>query len=203
MTELTGTKLRIVDCSIELFAKRGYNDVSVRDIARAVGIKDASIYSHFSSKDEIFDTIFHLMRQEYLKDLPEAEELDAILARSSPSRFLETGFKLFQKRLSDPKQTSIHLILLREKYNDSRASLLWRDHLDYGLKYMKRVFSKMAEKGWIKSKDLDQTVASYFWAGVTLRGEYVHLLSQGKDTGSIENQIRQHIHFFLELIKND
>ncbi len=51
------TKDRIVTESFTLFAERGYHAVSVRDIAAAVGIKDASLYNHFPSKQAIFTAV--------------------------------------------------------------------------------------------------------------------------------------------------
>ena len=51
------TKERIVEEAFALFASRGFHAVSVRDIAAAVGIKDASLYNHFSGKQAIFDAI--------------------------------------------------------------------------------------------------------------------------------------------------
>lgn len=51
------TRERIVAEAFALFAERGFHAVSVRDIAAAVGIKDASLYNHFSGKQAIFDSI--------------------------------------------------------------------------------------------------------------------------------------------------
>lgn len=45
---------RIVDAALELFSTRGYEGTSIRDIASAVGMTTASLYYHFSSKDELF-----------------------------------------------------------------------------------------------------------------------------------------------------
>jgi AcrR family transcriptional regulator len=47
------TKKEILEASGLLFARHGYDGTSVVDIARIVGIKDASIYNHFDSKQEI------------------------------------------------------------------------------------------------------------------------------------------------------
>lgn len=51
------TRERIVEAAFALFAERGYHAVSVRDIAAVVGIKDASLYNHFSGKQALFDAI--------------------------------------------------------------------------------------------------------------------------------------------------
>ena len=51
------TKKRILDKALELFSAKGYDSVSVGEIAKAVGIKAPSLYNHFPSKQAIFDTI--------------------------------------------------------------------------------------------------------------------------------------------------
>lgn len=53
----SATRERIVAAAFALFAERGYHAVPVRDIAAAAGIKDASLYNHFPSKQAIFDAI--------------------------------------------------------------------------------------------------------------------------------------------------
>jgi AcrR family transcriptional regulator len=47
------TDARILVESIQLFARRGYAGTSMREIAAAVGIQPASIYSHFGSKQQL------------------------------------------------------------------------------------------------------------------------------------------------------
>ena len=55
------TKQRILDKALELFAAYGYDSVSVGDIAKAVGIKAPSLYTHFPSKQvrQIFEYSLH------------------------------------------------------------------------------------------------------------------------------------------------
>lgn len=56
---LVGTviKERIFEASIDLFAQKGFDATSMREIAEVVGIKNASLYSHYKSKDEILEKI--------------------------------------------------------------------------------------------------------------------------------------------------
>lgn len=37
--------------------KKGYDNVSIRSIARDVGIKESSIYNHYKNKEDILDKI--------------------------------------------------------------------------------------------------------------------------------------------------
>lgn len=48
------SRARIVERSLELFSARGYNGVSMNDIAQAVGITKAALYYHFDDKESLF-----------------------------------------------------------------------------------------------------------------------------------------------------
>ena len=61
------TQERLLDAAAELFSKQGYAGVSMRDIAREVGITQAAIYHHFSNKDALYiATVTYLFEQHTL-----------------------------------------------------------------------------------------------------------------------------------------
>lgn len=53
-------KTPVVTAAVKNFAERGYHGTSVRDIARDAGVTVASIYHHFSSKQEMLQQIMEL-----------------------------------------------------------------------------------------------------------------------------------------------
>ena len=57
MGEKGNTKREILNAALELFSVQGYEATSIAQIADAVGIRKASLYSHFASKQEILDTL--------------------------------------------------------------------------------------------------------------------------------------------------
>ena len=59
------TKELILHTALRLFSERGYDGVSMRDLAAEVGIKAASIYNHFTSKKYIFDSLLLEMQNRY------------------------------------------------------------------------------------------------------------------------------------------
>jgi AcrR family transcriptional regulator len=47
----------ILDAAAELFTNHGYGNTSTRRIADAVGVRQASLYHHFATKDDILDAL--------------------------------------------------------------------------------------------------------------------------------------------------
>lgn len=81
-----GTKSRILDTAITLFAERGFEACTMRDLASAVGIRAPAIYNHYSSKDEVLAAAMkHILGQFFwellspLEDEPVNEWLELIV----------------------------------------------------------------------------------------------------------------------------
>ena len=51
------TKKKILTVSLELFSKKGYSAVSIRDICKIVQIKESSVYYHFKNKQAILEEL--------------------------------------------------------------------------------------------------------------------------------------------------
>ena len=58
-------KEEIVIVASRLFKEKGYNAVSMRDIAQAMGIKAASLYNHIQGKQEILSTLILAVAKEF------------------------------------------------------------------------------------------------------------------------------------------
>ena len=61
------TKKLILEKALEFFTDRGYEGASMDDIARAVGIRKASLYAHFEGKERIFLAVFDDILEEYAR----------------------------------------------------------------------------------------------------------------------------------------
>lgn len=60
------TALKLQNAALMRFAVQGFNATTMNEIASDVGIKKASIYAHFSSKDDLFLSLLPiLMEEEY------------------------------------------------------------------------------------------------------------------------------------------
>ena len=59
------TKQEILEASLELFSVQGFEATSISQIAEAVGIRKASLYSHFESKQAILDALVKQILEQY------------------------------------------------------------------------------------------------------------------------------------------
>jgi AcrR family transcriptional regulator len=60
-----GKKGALLQSAIELFAARGYDAVSVRDIAKAAGVSEAAMYKHFKGKEDMALFLFREIVRDY------------------------------------------------------------------------------------------------------------------------------------------
>ena len=59
------TKQEILEASLELFSVQGFEATSISQIASAVGIRKASLYSHFENKQAILDALVKEVLEQY------------------------------------------------------------------------------------------------------------------------------------------
>ena len=68
------TKKRILKKAVELFYLHGFVKASIRDIVRAVGVTNSTVYIHFKNKDEILYCIIEDIGSTLLEELKKAND---------------------------------------------------------------------------------------------------------------------------------
>jgi TetR/AcrR family transcriptional regulator, fatty acid metabolism regulator protein len=65
----TSKRERILRAAIDVFAKNGYFNAKVAEIAKAAGVADGTIYLYFDGKEDLLTTIFREHTRSYLQSL--------------------------------------------------------------------------------------------------------------------------------------
>ncbi|RZS99869.1 TetR family transcriptional regulator [Aquimarina brevivitae] len=76
-----GRKQEIIDSAAILFKERGYSAVTMRDLARAMGIKAASLYNHIQSKQEILASIIIDLAEHFTTGMNEIVKSDLTIIK--------------------------------------------------------------------------------------------------------------------------
>ncbi len=144
------TRERIFDAAVGLFAERGYDRTSIRDIAGAVGICESAVYRHYPSKESILDAIFAYIESRVYSPLPPARRGEE--AEHSIFRDMLEGLPRYI--MADPSLVRIVHILFMEMHHNEKI----RDYMrkEYGMRaddYTEAVFRKQMEEHRIRSCD--------------------------------------------------
>lgn len=193
------TKERIIEKSLTLFSKHGYNAVTVRDIASAVGIKASSIYNHFENKQDIFDTIVNkytnvnesffetINKSEYLNDLFDFEHKCI-----SNAKLTELSLKIFNFFSDNNHVVKFRQMLTIEKYKNSRLSTLYtKIFIDDILNYHSKFFQTLIDVKYIKTTADPKLLAVEFYSPLFL------LINKNDTSQEIQkNFLKHHINTF-------
>jgi AcrR family transcriptional regulator len=74
---VVGTRRKLLETALLLFAERGFHGVSVRDITAKVGVKASALYAHWSSKEQLLTELMHLGHQLHRDALRDAVDVAA------------------------------------------------------------------------------------------------------------------------------
>ena len=147
------TTQRILTEAVNLFAKEGYEAVSVEQIAAAVGIKAPSLYKHYKNKRDIFDSILRVMEQRDGEQaaacsLPEgtAEAIPEAYAQSSVEDLITFSKQQFRYWTEDAFASSFRKMLTVEQYRSGEMNGLYHQYLGAGpLKYVADLLGSQEE----------------------------------------------------------
>lgn len=102
-----GRRAEIAAAAARFFAEHGYHTVGMRDIAEAVGMRGASLYNHFSSKEEVLYAIALGMTKD-----PVEQQLPLLDAEGTPGTRLAALLRAHIRHLAEHRVE--HLVGLRE-----------------------------------------------------------------------------------------
>jgi AcrR family transcriptional regulator len=198
-----GTKEKIFDVAVDMFAERGYEGVSIRDIAKAVGIKESSVYKHYSSKDEILDSIFEYMKARLYPQQPPGTNMDAMLDGLTFEQVLEAGLASLKQMMNDQYMVKITRIITIELYRNKKI----RDFF-YGQMFERPVdenellFRRLMDRKKIKAFDPRALATAYFAFTAYMHMEtFLLRYDEGIDAELIERKSRAQMKLFVEMLK--
>lgn len=169
------TRERILSEALTLFSQRGFDAVSVRDIARAVGIKEASLYNHFANKQAIFDSILREYADRWGSlfsrlqltgedgQFTVDERTVAMYGQMTREQFNAMAAVLFEAYLKDDINVKLRKLLTIEQYrNPDIAALFKRLSFEDSLTFQTALFGAMIRAGLFGPTDPQMMALAFF-----------------------------------------
>ncbi len=196
------TKERILETALALFARSGYLGTSMSDIARELGITKGALYKHYTSKQEILDSIVERMNK---MDYERAEEYE--MPETEPDGFAEAylhtpienirtySMAQFDHWTKEPFSSNFRKMLTLEQYRDPKLARLYHEYLATGpTAYMAAIFRKLTD-----SDDAAMQLALGFYGPMFL---LYSVYDGASEKERIAPMLRAHIDRFIAEIES-
>ena len=167
------TRLALLAAAQKSFAARGYGGTSVRQLARAAGIKESSLYNHFASKQELLEAVIEraatrlaAVAERFHVSFDDAEAAAPFYARVTLARFKALLEAFFHEWLYDADVVAARRVLTLEQYRTSLAGNRLRELTVEGpLRFQTELFRTLIGRGVFRPAD-PEAVALAFWGPI-------------------------------------
>ena len=160
--EKGNTRDEILNVALELFSVNGYEATSISQLADAVGIRKASLYSHFASKQEILDDVVASVLEGYAEHsiFANADWDDPEFIKDKEGMTAEDAAKMIQGQVRyivhDPAISRGRKMLVIEQFrNQELAVLQTRMNYEDMLKYFEGMIRFLIRSNTLKDADIE------------------------------------------------
>ena len=206
-TKQSGTKREIVAAALELFSVQGYEATSIAQIAAAVGIRKASLYSHFESKQEILDTLVQEILEQYEQRsiFARADWDDPAFADArrdiTPDTVLQAILGHLRYILHDPQLSRARRMLTIEQFqNPTLRALQTKQNYTDVMRYFTGFVRYLIRRGKLRDGDAE-IIAAQLCLPVSV---WINLCDREPEReAEVTDLIERHIRQFFALYQTD
>jgi AcrR family transcriptional regulator len=166
--EKNGTRELLLEAAERLFAQKGFDSVTVRQLAKAAGVNGAMVSYHFDSKNGLLAALID-------EKFPHTREQMFEIANSflDPWEKLLATVDVYAEKIFDGY--NFHRIIMREMSLSQRPEVveIITGHFAHILSVIRGFILEGQEKGIFRPVDVELTLATVF-------GSFSTLIGQGK-----------------------
>lgn len=203
--EKSNTREEILEAALDLFSVNGYEATSISQLADAVGIRKASLYSHFVNKQDILDKIVKMVLDGYAQhsifanadwDNPEFTKDKAGMTAEDAARMIQGQIRyiLHDQRISKGRK----MLLIEQFRNEELAQLQTKQNYEDILNYFTGMMRFLIREGVLKDAD-PAIMAAQFAFPITV---WINLCDREPDREEeVMELVRKHVLQFFEVYR--
>lgn len=201
--EKGNTKQEILEASLDLFSVQGFEATSISQIADAVGIRKASLYSHFESKQAILDAIVKEVLEQYAQHsifaLADWEDPDFTKDKQhiTPDAAVQMIQRQLRYILHDPSISRSRKMLVIEQFqNRSLAKLQTKQNYEDVMRYFTGLVGFLIRQG-VLAEDDPEIMAAQLCLPISV---WINLCDrEPEQEGEVMELVERHIRQFFRL----
>ena len=190
------TRQEILEASLKLFSFQGFEATSVSQIADAVGIRKASLYSHFESKQAILDALVDEVLEQYAaRSLFAHPRWDSL--PGTPDEAVRMIAGQLRYILHDPTVSRARKLLVIEQFRNAElAQMQTRQNYADVLAYFTELVKRLGARGVLR-EDNPELMAAQLCLPITV---WINLCDREPEReAEIMELVERHIRQFFRL----
>lgn len=193
---------RVLETAAHMFACKGYDNVSIREIAEGVGVKESSVYNHFASKQAILDELLKEFAVRAPGSRPNHQQLEKMMTIMNVQEIFKNIIFSVGRNIEEILENTAIIIQCEKFRNPLAAEAYYRCLIAEPIQYYQDLLDMMIHKKLIKKKNIQIIVKQYCYIAAALTQEYF-MARHGY--GSVEEAVGRMlktIEFFCNLIED-
>lgn len=194
-------KEEILYAALELASEYGLKAVTMQQIAEKVGIKKPSLYNHFSSKEELINSMYSFIRERGAGDSADMPDID-LLCDTDTEEILLESFRSYYAFVTQKDMLKFFRVLYSERSTSPAAARIMTEESERMIKYVRSLFYALAVHGKIKNEDIDTAAFSYAMTIHAIVDRQMDMLTAGMD-GDVFAEAGRYISWFCRKMRCD
>jgi len=203
--EKNNTREEILEAALDLFAVNGYEATSISQLADTVGIRKASLYSHFANKQDILDTVVETVLKGYADHsiFVRSDWDDPEFTNDKTGMNAEDVAKLIQGQLHyilhDPHISKGRKLLMIEQFRNAElAELQTKQNYEDVLNYFMGMMRFLIRESTLKDAD-SEIMAAQFSSPITV---WINLCDREPEReDEVMELVMKHVIQFFEIYR--
>ncbi len=200
MSKTAGTKKKIYEAALRLFALKGYKATTMREIGKEVGIRQSAIYNHFKNKEAILDEIIDNLAKSNLINIFEDKEPKEIYKKGKA--LLKQISNMFKLISYNTETDTLFRFMMQELFNNERLRVFYNEEFyQKNVKKLSVVFFLMMQDEMIEATDPLLLANEFFAPLFFYQLQIVRLKADNKSTAAAATLFEKHTDFFWDKIR--
>jgi AcrR family transcriptional regulator len=194
--EAGNTRSDILSAALDSFSVRGFFGTSMREIARAVGVREGALYHYFPSKDSILEELLQLHGPGKAK-LLDSLDVAALASEVGCEELLRNMVRMLVVEWASPDERKIAKIILTEGARIAAdGRLVPQASFQVVRAALGRLFQVLIDEGHLEADDPRDVALAFLGPLMALRISLLVVAPDPPDLATLQREAEAHVRHF-------